>query len=50
MAADDAVGADMFRYSVTASDGGREHTVTFAEGSPSAAPLLGLVEELKRLA
>jgi hypothetical protein len=48
-AADDAVGADMFRYEVTASDGGRQNTVSFSEGSPSAAPLLGLVEELKRL-
>jgi hypothetical protein len=49
LAADDAAGADMFRYTVTASDGGREHSVSFGEGSPSAAPLLGLLEELKRL-
>lgn len=47
--ADGAVGADMFRYTVTASDGGREHTVSFVEESPSAAPLFGLIEELKRL-
>jgi hypothetical protein len=46
---DDAVGADMFRYSLTVSDGGREHTASFVEGSLSAAPLSGLIEELKRL-
>jgi hypothetical protein len=49
-AADDAVGADMRRYNVTVSDGGQQHTVSFNEGSGSAATLLGLIEELKRLA
>jgi len=45
----DAVGADMYRYTVTASDGGQRNTVSFSQGSPSAAPLLALIEELKRL-
>jgi hypothetical protein len=49
-AADDAVGADMFRYEITVSDGERQHTIAFIEGSTGAAPLLDLVEGLKRLA
>jgi hypothetical protein len=49
VAEDDAVGADMFRYNITVSDGGREHTVSFGEESPSAAPLRDLIEELKQL-
>jgi hypothetical protein len=49
VAEDDAVGADMFRYTMTVSEGGREHTTSFGEGSPSAAPLSNLIEELKRL-
>jgi hypothetical protein len=44
------VGADTFRYEITASDGGRSHAVSFSEGNPKAAPLLELVENLKRLA
>jgi hypothetical protein len=49
-AADDAVGADMFRYEIAVSDGARQHTVAFNEGSTGGAPLLDLVEGLKRLA
>jgi hypothetical protein len=47
--ADDPVGADMYRYEFTASDGGRQNTVSFSQGSPSAASLFSLIEELKRL-
>jgi hypothetical protein len=46
----DAVGADMFRYEIIASDGERQHTVAFTDGSPDAAPLLKLIEDLKQLA
>jgi hypothetical protein len=48
-ASDEAVGADMFRYEITASDGERQHTLAFSEGSSGAAPLLSLVEDLKQL-
>ena len=48
--AGEAVGADMFHYEMTASDGGKSHTVAFSDGSPVAAPLLKLVEDLKRSA
>jgi hypothetical protein len=43
-------GMDTFRYEMNASDDGRRHTVSFSEGNPKAAPLLELVENLKRLA
>ena len=43
-------GMDTFRYEMSVGDGARGHTVSFSEGNPKAAPLLQLVEDLKRLA
>jgi hypothetical protein len=42
------IGADMQRYEITASDGGRSHSITFSEGSTEAAPLLDLVQKLRK--
>ena len=45
-----AVGADLFRYEITASEGGRRHKVTFVDDqSPEVAPLRSLVDALGRL-
>jgi emfourin len=39
------VGADFFRYEVTVTDNGRQHTVAFADdGGPETEPLRKLVE------
>ena len=44
-------GADIGRWDITVADGGREHTVTFAEdGSPGSAPWQSLVSQLRTLA
>ena len=44
-----AVGADMYQYEITVTDGPRHHSVTFSEGAPDAAPLLDLVETLENI-
>lgn len=35
--ADDNVGADQFRYSITVAEPGRQHTVSYTEGGPDGA-------------
>jgi hypothetical protein len=43
----DEVGADQFRYEITVSDDGREHTVTYQDnGGAEVAQLRRLVEAL----
>jgi hypothetical protein len=45
------VGADLGRWDITVADGGREHTVSFAEdGSEVSAPWQSLVARLRTLA
>ncbi|HLQ50428.1 MAG TPA: protealysin inhibitor emfourin [Terriglobales bacterium] len=44
-----AVGADMYQYEVTVTDGPRHHSVAFSEGAPEAAPLLDLVQTLEKI-
>jgi hypothetical protein len=39
-----AVGADMYQYEITVTDGPRHHSVAFSEGALEAAPLLDLVQ------
>jgi hypothetical protein len=42
------VGADMFRYEITVTNGSRRHTVSFIDDdSPSIAPLKRLIEALQ---
>ena len=46
-----AEGADIGRWDITVADGGREHTVSFAEdGSAGSAPWQTLVAQLRTLA
>ena len=44
-----AVGADMYQYEITLTDGPRRHSVTFSEGAPEAGPLLDLVQTLENI-
>ena len=45
------IGADIGRWHITVADGGREHSVTFAEdGSAGSAPWQSLVSTLRTLA
>lgn len=48
-AAGGAVGADMYRYEITVTDGARHHKVSFAESAPEAAALLDLVNTLQAI-
>jgi Emfourin len=41
------VGADMYRYEITVTDGAKRHSVAFVESAPEAAGLLDLVQTLK---
>ena len=44
------VGADLFHYEITVSEGDRQHTVTFTDDdSPETAPLRRLVETLTQM-
>lgn len=44
------IGADMFRYEVTVTDAGRQHSVGFvADDSPATARLRGLVDALTQI-
>jgi hypothetical protein len=44
------IGADLFRYEITVSDGSRRHAVTFADdGGPEAAPLRDLVQTVAEM-
>jgi hypothetical protein len=46
-----AEGADIGRWDITVADGGREHTVTFAEdGSPGSEAWQSLLSQLRTLA
>jgi hypothetical protein len=50
-ASEGIVGADLFHYEVTVTDGGRRHTVGFDDdGSPEVMSLRTLVDTLVRLA
>ena len=40
------VGADLFRYEITVTEGDRRHTVTFDEDGPEIVPLRDLVAAL----
>lgn len=45
------IGADLIRYEITVSDGGRQHIVAFEDdGSLETAPLRGLVDSLSQAA
>ena len=44
-----AVGADMYQYEITVTDGPRHHSVAFSEAAPEAAPLLDLVQTLENI-
>ena len=44
-----AVGADMYRYEITVTDGTRHHSVSFAESVAAAAALLDLVHTLQAI-
>ena len=44
------IGADLFHYEITVSEGDRQHTVTFTDDeSPEIAPLRRLVETLTQM-
>ena len=44
------IGADLFYYEITVTEGGRQHTVTFVDDdSPETAALHKLVDSLKSL-
>jgi hypothetical protein len=44
------IGADLFRYEITVSEGDRQHTVTFTDDESSEiAPLRRLVETLTQM-
>ena len=43
------VGADMYRYEITVTDGAKRHSVTFVESANEAAGLLDLVQTLKEI-
>jgi hypothetical protein len=44
------IGADLYRYEITVSEGDRQHTVTFTDDeSPEIAPLRRLVETLTQM-
>jgi hypothetical protein len=44
------IGADLFNYEITVSEGGRQHTVAFTEdGSPQTAPLRRLVDTIAQM-
>lgn len=43
------VGADMYRYEITVTDGAKRHSVTFVESAPEAAGLFDLVQSLKEI-
>jgi|RhiMetdeSRZDD1v2_1073273.scaffolds.fasta_scaffold69582_5 Emfourin len=48
--AGDTIGADLFQYEITVSEGDRQHTVTFMDDeSPETAPLRRLVETLTQM-
>jgi hypothetical protein len=44
-----AVGADMYQYEITVTDGPKHHSVTFSEGAPETVPLLDLVQTLENI-
>jgi hypothetical protein len=47
---DGTIGADLFSYEITVSEGDRQHTVTFTDDeSPETAPLRRLVETLTEM-
>ena len=43
-----SLGADMFNFEITISDGERQHTITFNESNPAAALLHKLVNALTK--
>jgi hypothetical protein len=46
---DDNVGADQFRYTITVTEAGRQHAVSYTEGGPGGAAATGVRSALHRL-
>jgi hypothetical protein len=43
----ESVGADMFRFEITVTDGAKHHSVAFTEDAPEASALLDLIQTVK---